>query len=163
MAEILERGKWKAKWIIEKYANRQDYESKRPYEVLEIDGNILLNEGINALLQLITGTGSPAPWNSANARIGVGDGTTAESASQTGLQGTNKAFQTMDSGYPTVSGTTATWKATFTETMANFTWNEVTIVNGADDNGINLNRKVSSMGTKASGSVWSVTLSITIS
>jgi hypothetical protein len=126
-------------------------------------GNILLNEGINLLWTLACG-GSGTPWNSANARIGVGDGTTAESANQTGLQGTNKAFKAMDSGYPTYgSNQQAKWQSTFTGTEANFTWNEITVVNAADDTGQNLNRKVQNLGTKASGTTWIAQLTITLS
>jgi len=138
-----------------------EYFGVKPYEDLNFSGNIALNEGINLVFTLICG-GAGTPWNSANARIGVGDSSATESVTQTGLQGTNKAFKGMDSGYPTFgTGQQATWRATFGATEANFTWNEITVVNGADDSAINLNRKVQAMGTKASGSIWIATLTIT--
>jgi hypothetical protein len=147
-------------WSVEKVKELGIFEKP---SLLWVPGNILLNEGINLLLTLACG-GSGTPWSSANARIGVGDGTTAEAATQTGLQGTNKAFKAMDSGYPTYgSNQQARWQSTFTGTEANFTWNEITVVNAADDTGQNLNRKVQSLGTKASGTTWIAQLTITLS
>jgi len=57
----------------------------------------------------------------------------------------------------------ATWQATFGSDEANFTWNEITVANGNSDSAMNLNRKVQSMGTKASGTTWVVQVSITLS
>jgi hypothetical protein len=102
--------------------------------------------------------------DNSNARLGVGDSNTAEAASQTGLQAaTNKTFKAMDSGYPQRSGQTAEWRATFGSSDANYAWEEYTVVNAADDAGVNLNRKVSSKGTKASGETWTLSLQITFS
>jgi hypothetical protein len=101
------------------------------------------------------------PFNSSNARIGVGDGTTAFNASQTDLQGTNKVRKAMDSGYPTRSGTTMTFQSTFTGSEANFAWNEWGVFNAATG-GVMLNRKVESLGTKASGSTWVLQVQITL-
>ena len=147
-------------WSVEKVKELGVFEKP---SLLWVPGNILLNEGINLLWTLACG-GTGTPWSSANARIGVGDGTTAESANQTGLQGTNKAFKAMDSGYPIYgSNQQAKWQATFTGTEANFTWNEITVVNAADDTGQNLNRKVQNLGTKVSGTTWIAQLTITLS
>ena len=56
-----------------------------PYEVLEIDGNCLLNDGINAIIwPLVAGAGGQA-INATNGCIGVGDSSTPAVASQTGL------------------------------------------------------------------------------
>lgn len=38
----------KTRWTIRKYANDETFERGEPYEVSEIDGNLLLNEGITA-------------------------------------------------------------------------------------------------------------------
>ena len=151
--ELKDRAVYKAKWIIRKYRDDEAYRRDEPYEVSEVDGNLLLNEGIALLQKFITGTDASGdiPWDNANARIGVGDGTTAEDATQTGLQGTNKAFKGMEAGYPQISGNTTTWRAVFGGTEANFSWQEFTIVNGADDTGVNLNRKVSNQGTRPQG------------
>ena len=143
--------------------NIGEYFRVEPYEELRFEGNVLLNEGINTLWTLVCG-GSATAYDNANAYIGVGDGTAAEDASQTGLQGTNKYWKGMDTGYPTYgSDQKATWRSTFGGTEANFDWNEITVVNASDDTGQNLNRKVQAMGTKSSGATWVATLEITLS
>jgi len=150
-------------WRIRKFANQEEYEKDNPYEVSEIKGNVLLNEGINELWTILCSSGG-TKFDNSNAYLGVGDGTTAESASQTGLQGSNKYYKAVDSGYPTYgTDQKATWKATFGSTEANFSWQEFTVANGSSDSAVNLNRKVSDQGTKASGQVWELTLEIQLS
>jgi hypothetical protein len=130
------------------------------YETAEIGGNVLLNAGINLVWTLAAG-GSGTAFSNANARIGVGDSSTAEAASQTGLQAaTNKTYQAVDSGYPTY-GTSQqiVFRATFGGSSANYHWQEFTVDNGTTS----LNRKTSDQGTKTSGQVWQTTLTITLS
>jgi hypothetical protein len=147
-------------WSVEKVRDTGVFEKP---SLLIIPGNILLNEGINLAWTLICG-GSGTPFNNANAYIGVGDGTTAENATQTGLQGTNKAYKAMDAGYPTFgTGQQARWQSTFTGTEANFSWQEITVANGSSDTATNLNRKVQNLGTKVSGTTWIAQLTITLS
>lgn len=125
-----------------------------------LDGNLLLNAGINVLTNLLAGGGGTA-FNNANARIGVGDSTTAEAATQTGLQAaTNKTYVAMDTSYPTY-GTSqqVAFRATFGTGSANYAWQEFTVDNGTTS----LNRKVSAQGTKTSGQTWQVTITITFS
>jgi hypothetical protein len=93
----------------------------------------------------------------------VGDSSAAESATQTGLQGTNKTFKAMDTGYPQRTDQTGEWRATFGAADANHGWQEFTVVNAADDAGKNLNRKVADKGSKASGETWTASLKITFS
>jgi len=101
-------------------------------------------------------------FNSTYAQIGVGDGTTAEDALQSDLVGVNTAYVGMDSGYPSVSGQTVNFRATFDGATGNFTWNEFTVKHSGT--AINLNRKVdTTKGTKASGETWTITISITLS
>jgi hypothetical protein len=159
---VAEGAKLRTCWRIEKYDSEEAHRAGRPYAVEEFGGNLLLNEGITEMLTLLIG-GTATPFNNANARIGVGDGTAAASPTQTGLQGTNKAWKNMDTGYPQVSGQTVTFKATFGTNEAAFAWKEFTVVNAANDTGKNLNRKVEDHGVKASTDVWTVTLNITIS
>lgn len=128
-----------------------------------IDGNLLLNEGINAIWTLVAG-GSETAYNNANTEIGVGDSTTAEAATQTDLQAsTNKLFKAMDASFPTY-GTSQkiTFRATFGSSEANYAWQEFSVRNGNTANK-NLNRKVSNQGTKTSGQTWQVTVEITLS
>ncbi len=130
----------------------------------EFESNIALNEGLQELIDIICGLGTPTKWDNTNARLGVGDSNTAESASQTGLQAaTNKTFKAMDTGYPQRSNQTAEWRATFGSGDANYAWEEYTVVNASDDAGKNLNRKVSSKGTKASGETWTLSVQVTFS
>lgn len=126
-------------------------------------GNCLLNEGIQLLEDIIAGLDTTsAKWDNSNARLGVGDGTAAADASQTGLQGSNKTFKGMDAGYPSRSNQTLSWRATFGDSEGNHDWQEFTVVNDADDSGTNLNRKVENKGTKSGGN-WTLTLQITFS
>jgi len=160
---LIEKGVVKTKWIIRKFANDKAYKHNEPYAVEEFEGNVFLNEGINAIWNLVCGGGA-TDFGNANAYLGVGDGTTAEDATQTGLLGTNVTYKAVDAGYPTYgSGQKATWKATFTGTEANHSWQEFTVANGSDNSAINLNRKVSDQGTKVSGQIWELTLELSLS
>ena len=159
--------RYRTRWAIKKFADDAAFASGQPFEEVPIEGNILLNEGINALLTLAAG-GTETAYNNANARLGVGDQTTAEAATQTGLNpaatvGANELYKAMDSGYPTYgTNQEIVFRSTFTGTEANFDWNEFTVDNGATASK-NLNRKVSAQGTKVSGQTWQLTLTITLS
>ncbi|MEM2612444.1 MAG: hypothetical protein QXJ45_07510 [Thermoproteota archaeon] len=139
------------------YSIRQLEEQFEEYMIDKnrVRGNIFLNEGINFIWSIVCGATGLTPFNNANAHIGVGDGTAAASPSQTGLQGVNKTYKPMDTGYPIYgSDQKAIFRSTFGANDANYTWNEWTVANGNSDAAINLNRKVESLGTKASGSTW---------
>jgi hypothetical protein len=143
-----------------------------PEECAEIQGNLLLNEGIQRLMDMtmiatLTGTG----WNNANAFIGVGDSSTAEAATQTDLQAaTNHFYKAMNATFPSRASQTSSFQSDFTTGEANYVWNEWTISSGATSASgsgflvgtTNLNRKVASLGTKASGT-WTLTAQITLS
>jgi hypothetical protein len=146
----------KKEWAIEKYD-----EHGKLLEVVKFDGNLLLNEGITALQNLLIG-GAEDAFDNTNSYLGVGDSSTAESASQTGLQAsTNKLYKAMDATYPQITSQTTKWQSTFTSAEANFAWNEFTVANGNSDAADNLNRKVNAQGTKTAGQTWVLTLQIT--
>lgn len=148
-------------WKVEKYLGEYSPE-KKPVEVVEFDGNLLLNGGINALLTLVAGTGA-TKFDSGNAYIGVGDSATAADPTQTGLQAaTNKLYKPMQAGYPTY-GTLqlTTWQAIFGTTDANWAWNEYIVANSSGGT-VALNRKVQSLGTKTNSFSWVITLVITL-
>lgn len=150
-------------WTITRYASRKDYEAGRAYSQSRVEHNLLLNEGITALLNLLVGN-AETNFGNANAYIGVGDSNTAAAAAQTGLQAaTNKTFIAMEATYPQISSQTVTWRAKFDTADANYNWREFTVVNGNSDSADNLNRVVSDQGTKASGQVWVVDVALTIS
>jgi hypothetical protein len=168
--------KWMPVWTITRHRNEQDRENNVEYSIDEalklfgisqiskIIGNCLLNEGITETLKLLAGISATA-FSEAAAYIGVGDtASPAAAATQTGLQApTNKLWKGMSASYPVVVNQTITFRAVFTGLEANYAWAEFTVVNGANDSGINLNRVVSAQGTKVSGQIWTVDLAITIS
>ena len=155
-----EKANWKAKWIVWKYKGEPKPENL--IEVREAEGNLLLNEGINAIWTLVAG-GTETPYDNANARIGVGDSNADADPSQTGLLGVNQYYKGMDEGYPTYgSGQKIVFRSTFGTNEANFAWNEVTVDNG-EGSAKNLNRKVVSLGTKTSDQTWIIQLEITLS
>lgn len=130
----------------------------------EVTANVALNEGLEELIDLICGLGSPTKWDNANARLGVGDSNTAAEATQTGLQAAaNKTFRAMDATWPQRTNQMVEWRATFGSSEANHSWQEYTVVNAATDAGKNLNRKVADKGTKVSGETWTLSLQITFS
>lgn len=107
--------------------------------------------------------GTPTAFNNANARLGVGDSSAAEAATQTDLQAAaNKTYKSMSASYPSRAAQTVTWRAVFASADANYAWAEFCVDNGATALKT-LNRKVSAQGTKASGQTWTLDLQITLS
>lgn len=160
---IPEKLKITSNWTIEKYASDDDFAAGKISEVVEVKGNLGLNEGLTELLTLLIG-GAATAFSNANAYIGVGDSSTAAVASQTGLQAaTNKTYKGMfDETFPSVTNQTVSFKATFGSSEGNHSWQEITVANGNSDTAKNLNRKVQDMGTKTSGATWVVTVNVTI-
>lgn len=157
-----ELAKWMPRWKIIKFLDDFNYKNNTPYDIVDIEGNLLLNVGITQVWDLVSGLGGTA-YSNANAYLGVGDSTTAAVATQTGLLGTNTAYVAMDTSYPSLSAETLTWQSTFNGTTGNFAWNEFTVLNGPSGTGTALNRLVSAQGTKASGQTWTLQLAITLS
>jgi len=176
-----DRMNWRPVWCIDKFHDPDDIISRKttlgvPLSAVLKDhpssyrdrtvriGNSLLNSGINVAWGLICGAGGAA-FDDTHAYIGVGDSATATvPSSMTGLQAsTNKLNKGMNATYPLAAAAQAeVWQSTFGTTDANWIWNEITVSN-ANDFTHALNRLVSSMGTKASGATWVVTLTITLS
>jgi hypothetical protein len=164
-----ESARWICRFRLSKY--REDIAAYRgreagfhrlfkPYEVFNGEGNLLLNSGIDEMWDLMVGD-SANHYNNASAQIGVGDSNTAASPSQTDLQAaTNKTYKGMESGYPTSTSQKATFKASFGDSEANYAWNEWVVKQATS--GKCLNRKVESLGTKASGT-WTLEVNITLS
>lgn len=181
MEKTMDKVSWKAKWRIDKFkdpkgeiasalqvgmpvAKAISLYAKAFICTEEFEANIALNEGLQELIDVICGLGTPTKWDNTNARLGVGDSNAAENATHTGLQAaTNKTYKAMDTSYPARTNQTAEWRATFASGDANYAWEEYTVVNAATDTGKNLNRKISSKGTKASGESWVLFLQITFS
>jgi hypothetical protein len=122
----------------------------------------LTDAGRNHLVQAGIGA-SVTFFNNANTYIGVGDSTTAFSASQTDLvAATNKLRKAMDATYPSGGSNVITFRSTFATTDANFAWQEWGIFN-ASSGGTMLSRKVESLGTKTSAQTWQFTVTLTFS
>lgn len=164
---VSEHTKWCVTWQLDKWKSALDkLAGKEPYETLYDSQNIVLDLGANEMLKLITGNGGTT-YSASNGYIYVGTDSTAENASQSGIQasGDNKAYAGMDSGYPVVNGRQAIFSSSFGEDTANFKWKELSVVNGIGANAIALNRKVNDKpdgwGTK-SGGVWTMRMTLTL-
>ncbi len=104
---------------------------------------------------------SPTLYNNANARIGVGDSSTAFSAGQTDLQGSNKFRKGMEASYPQRSSNELTFRSLYATDEANFHWREWGLFNDASA-GTMLNRKVSDQGEKTSSEAWQFTVTVQV-
>ncbi len=155
---------WDVTAVVEKWDRASDHEAGLPPDdVVSAKDNLLLNDGINLMLDLLIGAGGTA-FTNGNSFIGVGDSTTTAAADQDALQASsNKSFKAMESGYPSVAAQTVTFRSIWASGDGNFAWNEWTISNSNSDSGTNLNRKVAALGTKAAGSSWTLTVTITVS
>ena len=117
--------------------------------------------GRDYIAQALVGEAFTA-FNNANARIGVGDSTTAFAAAQTDLQApANKLRKAVDATYPQRAANVLTFRATFGTAEANFAWNEWGVFNAAAA-GQMLNRKVEPLGTKTSAQTWQLTVDLTL-
>lgn len=162
MSALHDHIRYQTQWRIKKYADDAAYARGEAYEEAVIDGNLLLNEGIQTVLDLAIGAAGTV-YSNANARLGVGDSSTAEAATQTDLQAaTNKTYKAMEAGYPSRTNQTLAFRSVFGSADANYAWAEFCVDNGAAA-AKTLNRKVSAQGTKAAGQTWTLDLSITLS
>lgn len=137
---------------------------------VEHPDNMLTTAGLTLIMNRLVGTGSTMAVDNTHTRIGVGNGTSPELVGQTNLTGATTYFMTMDATYPTVNAGVLTARSTFGANDANFVWAEWGIdVNtaaaaapGATVANVLLNRKVAALGTKASGAVWQLTVTLTL-
>lgn len=160
---ISEHSQWRVQWKLEKWAETaRKIAGFAPDEVLYDTQNIILDVGATELLSIISGTGG-TPYNAANSYIYVGTDTTPESASQVGViaTGQNRAYAGMDSGYPIVNNRQVIYRASFGDSAANFEWNEAAIMNGTGPNAVAMNRKVTSLGKKVTGT-WTLQITVTL-
>lgn len=141
--------------------------------VTEEPGNLMVTVGLNLLTSLLEG-GAGTPFAHADAIAGVGTSSATALVGDTALGSDNSSnayYQQADSSYPTQSNGTITCQCTFGSGVANFAWNEWCLATGsggitAGDHlsavatgVVMLNHKVSSLGTKSSGS-WVFVASI---
>lgn len=163
-------------------AMKRDVRASRS-EFADTFENLFLTVGVTMMWQQAIGTtisansgGSPAGTyaylNNTQARICVGDSSTAASAGQTWLQAvTNKFCVVMDATFPTQTTNQAVFRATFGSGNGNYAWQEFVIDNNGGSNatsttqsgGSALDRVVSNQGTKASGQTWQPSMTLSIS
>lgn len=161
--DVIEKPKWSVEWKVEKYASDEDFAAGiLAEEPTIIEGNLLLNEGITELWTLIASTGA-TKFDNTNAYLAVGNSATAAAATDTDLLGASKLYKAMDATWPQVTAQSCAWRSTFGSSEANFAWEEVSVANGSSGAAKNLNRKVQSLGTKGSGTTWTLTCTITLS
>lgn len=144
--------------------------------VLDRAGNLLMYGGVSCLWQALIGNGTSTAgqaltyFSNTNAAIGVGDSSTAASATQTDMQAaTNKLRKGMDATYPahtdgvTSGAASIVFRSTFGTSDANWAWNEWGVFNSATaGTGRMLNRKAEALGTKTSAATWTFTVTLSI-
>ena len=139
----------------------EKYDEQGVFTGREEAHNIFLTTGINEIWKLATGQ-SANTFSNAQATIGIGDSATAANAAQSDLQAaTNKFYRAMDATYPTVPASGAIqFRSTFGLTEANYVWNEFVVKQATSF--ICFDRGVSAMGTKANGTIWVATVTLSI-
>jgi len=138
----------------------------KPYESIEVEGNLLTTAGLTRITGLIIGTLSTT-LDSTRVRLGVGDSSTAAAVGDTDL-GTNDYYRVMDATYPQASAGVLTFQSSFGSSDGNFAWQcwgldvGTATVSSSASVATLVNRKVSSLGTKSSGT-WVLTVTVTFS
>lgn len=150
---------WHGHARLEKYWADDDLTRATPYEVVEAE-NLLLTAGATLVLNRLAGISATA-IDATNGRMCVGDGTTAVSAGQTDLQGSNK-FRKVFDALPTVSGNQLQCVTTYLTSEANFHWQEAGLANSASGATL-VNRFLQDFGTKTSSLQWILTITVTLS
>lgn len=104
---------------------------------------------------------SYTPFTEATARLGVGNGTAAESSAHTDLQGGSKVRLPMQENYPQRVGNILTFRAHAGLGEAVFDWQEVGIFNAASG-GDMLRRTLRDFGVKPSGQIWALQIQLEV-
>lgn len=95
-----------------------------------------------------------------NCHVGVGDSAVAFAAAQTDLQAATNKLRKLVNSAPSRTGNVLTYVAAFGSAEANFVWAEFAGFDAATA-GTMAFRNVAALGTKASGSTWTLTTSQT--
>lgn len=149
--------RWHATMTVQKYRGAP---AGDPYEVITSEPNLLLNAGIDFILNRIISTAGTS-FSAANARICVGNGTTTPAAGDTDLAGASKLRKAMDATFPSITSHVLSFVSTFATTDANFAWAEWGVANDATA-GVLLNRAVQAFGTKTVADTWVATVTCTL-
>ena len=142
---------------------RAAFLATEPDDVIQGEDNCMLNSGINEIWDLVTGVvvQSDHIFDNTDTTIGVGNSATGANATQTDLVGANKCYKAMAATYPKAAADQKiVCKSSFGSDDANWAWEEWVIKQSVS--GKCLNRKAESLGTKVSGSTWTLEVSITL-
>lgn len=118
------------------------------------------DKGVIAAASLFVGDGLIAAYNASNARVGVGDSSTAFAASQTDLQAATNKFRKLVDSAPVRSNNSVDFTASYALAEANYAWNEIALFNSASGDHMATRRTLSGFGTKTSSEQWVVTLTV---
>jgi hypothetical protein len=144
--------------------------SVSPDDYAHASGNQLVTAGLTRLGDLIIGTGQA--FTAARGVVGVGTSNVAWGAGQVALQGT--AYYAAVTTGPSNSAGAISCTADFASGFANHAWEEWcwaiataapipgTVFSTVTTGGVMLNRKVQSLGTKASGALWTLSATVTL-
>jgi hypothetical protein len=148
-----------------------------PYLVTSHENaNLITSAGWAALLGGVAGATIGTKFSGAAGRIGVGTGTGPAQVTDTHLSGdtgsgSTTSYYQLVSSAPTINTSTApatlTFQATYGTTVANFAWEEFGIDNFSGSsvttigtNSVFFNHGISNQGTKVSGQIWQMTVTI---
>jgi len=155
-----DKANWHCHAKLEKFHGVGKNRESTPYEVIEDEGNLLCNAGINLMQDLLVGDGGTV-YSNTNAAIAVGTSATAANATDTTLTAENDR-KGMEATYPLTAAQVATFRSVFDDSGSDGVWAEWGIFNNTVSGGDMLNHKVTAFGTKSGGS-WQLTVTITIS
>lgn len=142
----------------------------KPYGVAYGRNAFMRASGNNALWRRLTGIATlPTLYDNTNAKLGVGDSSTAVTVTQTNLQAaTNKLAKGMVATYPQLNGSPndnqAVFRSDFITAEAEYAWNEFGTFNaalGTADSMFNRGLFSPSPGTKGAGVTWTLTETLT--
>ncbi len=158
-----EKGVWHCRYRIDKYDD--GVVDGSPDEVLRGEGNLLCDNGIDAMMNLLALGAGTAYTNGVNACVAVGSGVVAADRTDTTL-GAEYAATGRKLASAIVTDQSVAFLGTFPVASATGDWKEVGVFNDPTltiDTGDMLNHIVSALGNKAAGAAWVLTITITIS
>lgn len=131
---------------------------------------VTTNEIIFTIASIQSATSLTATANLPTTASGLGYQSSSVASATNLFAAVNAAREGMTSGYPSVTNNQVQFQSTFGGSSANFAWNEWGVFNSIGTGtpptgGIMLNRAVltGGLGTKASGSTWTLTVTLSLS
>jgi len=144
----------KTRWIVSKYKSG----SKKPYEKVIADGNLVVLGGMEFLLNTLRY--SSENFASPFVSIIVGDGCGLTDPTDSSLHGSNTFEKELHYQWYSVYNKSNIvygilhFLSIFEESDANFDWNEVGLYKATGYGSFLINRKTFTFGTKTDGEIW---------